>query len=211
MDCLVSVTFERGEDGRINEYHGIVRDVTALKKAQELIKFMAFHDPLTGLPNRALCNDRLEMAIARARRGVKQIAVMMLDLDKFKSINDRYGHEAGDILLKSVAARLQGILRKSDTVARMGGDEFIIIVQELDNNSDIAVVAQKILSIFHAPFQCNEFALQSSTSIGIAMYPGDGDDGESLMRCADMAMYNAKANGGNSFCIYKPDIENRQT
>jgi len=210
MDCLVSVTTERGEDGRVNEYHGIVRDVTTLKKAQDLIKFMAFHDPLTGLPNRALCNDRLEMAIARAKRGGKQIAVMMLDLDKFKNINDRHGHEAGDILLKSVADRLQGVLRRSDTVARMGGDEFIIIIPEMDKTSDISVVAGKILTVFHAPFECNGLTFRSSTSIGVAMYPEDGNNGEALTRCADIAMYAAKAKGGNNFCVYKPNMEHNQ-
>jgi diguanylate cyclase (GGDEF)-like protein/PAS domain S-box-containing protein len=210
MDCLVSVSPERGEAGRICEYHGIVRDVTTLKKAQEMVKFMAFHDPLTGLPNRALFKDRLKMAIARAKRGGKQIAVMMLDLDKFKSINDRYGHETGDMLLKAVAERLQDTMRKSDTVARMGGDEFIAIIPEMDKTSDIAVVAEKIINLFHVPFECNGSSLPSSTSIGVAVYPEDGEHGEALIRCADIAMYNVKAHGGNNFCIYKPEIENHQ-
>jgi diguanylate cyclase (GGDEF)-like protein/PAS domain S-box-containing protein len=207
MDCLVSVTTEKGEDGKITEYHGIVRDVTTLKKAQEMIKYMAFHDPLTGLPNRALCNDRLKMALARAKRGKKQIAVMMLDLDKFKGINDKYGHETGDILLKSAADRLQGILRKSDTVSRMGGDEFVIIIPEIEKTSDIDIVAEKILSVFREPFECNGFILKSSTSLGVAIYPECGDSGEALTRCADLAMYAAKVKGGNNFCIYTPDIE----
>lgn len=210
MDCLVSVTTDQGEDGRICEYHGIVRDVTTLKKAQEMIRFMAFHDPLTGLPNRALCNDRLKMAIARAQRGGRQVAVMMLDLDKFKSVNDIYGHEAGDILLKSVAERIQGALRKSDTVARMGGDEFIIIIPETDNASDISVVAEKILAIFRVPFICNGYQFSIATSIGVAIYPDAGDDGETLIRYADIAMYAAKAKGGNNFCIYNPDNEQGQ-
>jgi len=208
MDCLVSVTTEKGEDGRICEYHGIVRDVTTLKKTQEMIKYMAFHDPLTSLPNRVLFNDRLNMAIARAKRGGKKIAVMMLDLDKFKNINDRFGHEAGDILLKAVAGRLQDALRKSDTIARMGGDEFMIIVPEMEKTVDVAAVAEKVLNLFHAPFACNSFSLLSSTSIGVAIYPEDGHDGEALIRCADIAMYNVKANGGNNFCIYGPDITN---
>jgi diguanylate cyclase (GGDEF)-like protein/PAS domain S-box-containing protein len=210
MDCLVSVTTERGEDSRINEYHGIVRDVTMLKKAQEMINYMAFHDPLTGLPNRALFNDRLTMALARAKRGRKKIAVMMLDLDKFKSINDKFGHEAGDKLLKAVAGRLEDALRKSDTIARMGGDEFIIIVPEMDKTADVTVVVNKIITLFHTPFECNGIKLPSSTSIGVAMYPEDGDNGELLMRCADIAMYNAKAYGGNNFCFYSPEIDHNQ-
>ncbi|MBP1745916.1 MAG: hypothetical protein H6Q54_531, partial [Deltaproteobacteria bacterium] len=147
MDCLLSVTTKRGEDGKIIEYNGIVRDITAYKKAQEMIHHMAYHDPLTGLPNRTLFNDRLNMAIARAQRGGKQIAVMMLDIDKFKSINDKYGHETGDKVLKTVADRLGNALRKSDTIARMGGDEFLIIVPEMEKAADVLVVAQKILTI----------------------------------------------------------------
>jgi diguanylate cyclase (GGDEF)-like protein/PAS domain S-box-containing protein len=208
MDCLVSVTTERGEDGRISQYHGIVRDVTTLKKAQEMIKYMAFHDPLTGLPNRALFNDRLSMALSRAKRGGKKIAIMMLDLDKFKSINDKFGHGAGDTLLKAVADRLRVALRKSDTVARMGGDEFIIIVPEMDKTTDVAIVAEKILALFHKAFECNGFMFASSTSIGVAIYPENGDRGEELMRCADIAMYKAKAEGGNNICIYCPEIDN---
>ena len=209
MDCLVSVTAERGEDGRICEYHGIVRDVTTLKKAQEMIKYMAFHDPLTGLPNRSLFNDRLNMAMARAKRSGKKIAVMMLDLDKFKSVNDRLGHETGDKLLKTVAERLGEALRKSDTIARMGGDEFMIIVPEMDETADMTVVAKKILTLFNKPFECSGVKLSSSTSIGIAMYPEDGDSHEALMRCADIAMYKIKAEGGSNFCFYVPDIEVR--
>lgn len=211
MDCLVSVTAERGEDGRISEYQGIVRDITNLKKAQEMIKHMAFHDPLTGLPNRALFNDRLNMAIARAKRGEKKIAVIMLDLDKFKNINDKFGHEAGDVLLKAVADRFRNALRESDTIARMGGDEFIIIVPEMDTTADSTVVAEKILTLFHRPFECNGFTFSSATSIGVALYPENGESGEELTRCADIAMYKAKADGGNNFCLYMPEIEHTYT
>jgi diguanylate cyclase (GGDEF)-like protein len=210
MDCLLSVTTKKGEDGKIVEYNGIVRDITAYKKAQEMIHHMAYHDPLTGLPNRILLNDRLNMAIARAQRGGKKIAVMMLDIDKFKGINDQYGHEAGDKLLKTVADRLGNALRKSDTIARMGGDEFIVIVPEMEKSADVSVVVQKILKTFSTPFDCNGFKLPSSTSIGVAMYPEDGDNGEALIRCADIAMYSVKARGGNNFCIYVPEIEDKQ-
>jgi diguanylate cyclase (GGDEF)-like protein/PAS domain S-box-containing protein len=210
MDCLLSVTTKKGEDGKIVEYNGIVRDITAYKKAQEMIHHMAYHDPLTGLPNRTLFNDRLNMAIARAQRGGKKIAVMMLDIDKFKGINDQYGHEAGDKLLKTVADRLGNALRKSDTIARMGGDEFMVIVPEMEKSADVSVVVQKILKTFSTPFDCNGFKLPSSTSIGVAMYPEDGDNGEALIRCADIAMYSVKARGGNNFCIYVPEIEDKQ-
>jgi diguanylate cyclase (GGDEF)-like protein len=135
---------------------------------------------------------------------------MMLDVDKFKNINDKYGHEMGDKLLKSVADRIGGALRKSDTIARMGGDEFIIIVPELENVKDVMAVAQKILALFQTPFDCNGFQLRCSTSIGVAIYPVDGDTSEMLIRCADIAMYSVKATGGNSFCTYVPEIENKQ-
>ncbi len=210
MDCLLSVTTKRGEGGKIVEYNGIVRDITAYKKAQQMIHHMAYHDPLTGLPNRALFNDRLNIAIARSQRNGKKIAVMMLDVDKFKNINDKYGHETGDKLLKSVADRIGGVLRKSDTIARMGGDEFLIIVPEMENVKDVMAVAQKILTLFQTPFDCNGFQLRSSTSIGVAMYPEDGDNGEMLIRCADIAMYSVKAKGGNSFCVYVTESENKQ-
>ncbi len=210
MDCLLSVTTKRGENGKIVEYNGIVRDITAYKKAQQMIHHMAYHDPLTGLPNRALFNDRLSVAIARSQRDGRKIVVMMLDVDKFKNINDEYGHETGDKLLKNVADRIGGALRKSDTIARMGGDEFLIIVPEMENAADVMAVAQKILTLFQAPFNCNGFQIRSSTSIGVAMYPEDGDNGEMLIRCADIAMYSVKAKGGNNFCIYVPEIENNQ-
>lgn len=207
MDCLLSVVSKKGDDGRVAEFHGIVRDVTNLKKAQEMIKYMAFHDPLTGLPNRALFNDRLNMCIARAKRGGKRVAVLMLDIDRFKSVNDVFGHDAGDKLLKAVAERLNDALRKSDTIARMGGDEFIIIVPEMTKVSDATVVAEKIVEIFNSPFLCDGLSLKSSTSIGVAMHPEDGDSSEALIRCADIAMYRAKTEGGNGFFVYDPTME----
>lgn len=211
MDCLLSVTTKRGEDGKIIEYSGIVRDISVYKKAQEMIHHMAYHDILTGLPNRALFNDRWNMAVARAQRSGKRIALMVLDIDKFKNINDTYGHETGDNLLKSVADRIKGVLRKSDTIARMGGDEFLIIIPEIENAVDVAAVAEKILTVFQTPFVCNGLTLRSSTSIGVAMYPEDGNNGEALMRCADKAMYDAKTKGGNYFCLYTPEFENNQS
>lgn len=202
MDCLLSVTTKRGDNGKITEYNGIVRDITAFKKAQETIHRMAYHDPLTGLPNRSLFNDRLTMAIARAQRGKRQIAVMMLDLDKFKVINDTLGHETGDKLLKAVAERLTVSLRKSDTVARMGGDEFMIIVPDVERLDDTGLIAEKVLALFHTPFECEGLILTSTASIGMAVYPHHGDSGESLIRCADIAMYRVKAAGGNNVCLY---------
>jgi len=210
MDCLLSVTTKRGEDGKIIEYSGIVRDITSQKKAQEMIHHMAYHDLLTGLPNRALFSDRLNMAIAGAQRSGKRIALMVLDIDKFKNVNDIYGHEIGDNLLKSLADRIKGALRKSDTIARMGGDEFVIVIPEIENTADCASVAKKILTVFQKPFDCNGTEIFSSPSIGVAIYPEDGDNDETLIRCADIAMYAVKAKGGNNVCIYTPEIKNKE-
>jgi diguanylate cyclase (GGDEF)-like protein/PAS domain S-box-containing protein len=207
MDCLLTVTTKREENGLISEYHGIVRDVTAFNKAQATIRYMAYHDPLTGLPNRSLFNDRLNMARARAERSGQKIAVMMLDLDKLKRINDTLGHETGDMLLRSVAQRLSGVLRKSDTIARMGGDEFLVIVPEVSSAEDAWVVTRKILDAFAEPFQIGNRELPTSTSIGFAMYPDDGLDGETLIRHADIAMYEAKIQGGSKCLRYNPKSE----
>ncbi|OPX97707.1 MAG: Cyclic di-GMP phosphodiesterase Gmr [Syntrophorhabdus sp. PtaB.Bin006] len=206
MDCLVSVSTKTSEDGRIIEYRGIVRDVTAHKKAQETVRHMAYHDQLTGLPNRMLFHDRLNMAMARAQRNGTSIAIMMFDLDKFKGINDSMGHEAGDILLKGVAQRLGNTLRKSDTVARMGGDEFLLILPDITGMETVHIVAERIMNLFEEPFVINGLDVSTTASIGVALYPQDGKEAETLVRHADMAMYHAKAEGGNRYFRYTPEI-----
>ncbi|OPY77043.1 MAG: Cyclic di-GMP phosphodiesterase Gmr [Syntrophorhabdus sp. PtaU1.Bin153] len=207
MDCVVSVNTKTGEDGRIIEYRGIVRDITAHKKAQETVRHMAYHDQLTGLPNRLLFHDRLNMAMARAQRNRTSIAIMMFDLDKFKTINDNMGHEAGDILLKGVAQRLGGTLRKSDTVARMGGDEFLLILPDITGMETVHIVAERIMNLFQEPFVINNLDVSTTASIGVALYPEDGKEVEALVRHADMAMYHAKAEGGNKYFRYTPETD----
>ncbi|NLW34713.1 MAG: diguanylate cyclase [Syntrophorhabdus aromaticivorans] len=206
MDCLVSVNTKTGEDGRIIKCRGIVRDVTAHKKARETIRHMAYHDLLTGLPNRMLFHDRLNMAMAGAQRNGSSIAVMMLDLDKFKDINDNMGHEAGDILLKTVAQRLDGMLRKSGTVARMGGDEFLLILPDIKGMKAVFAVAERIMDLFRKPLIINGSDVSTTASMGVALYPEDGKEAEALVRHADMAMYHAKAEGGNRYFRYTPGI-----
>jgi diguanylate cyclase (GGDEF)-like protein/PAS domain S-box-containing protein len=206
MDCVVSVSTKTGENGKIIEYRGIVRDITARKKAQETVRHMAYHDQLTGLPNRLLFHDRLNMAMARAQRSRTSIAIMMFDLDKFKSINDNMGHEAGDTLLKGVAQRLGGTLRKSDTVARMGGDEFLLILPDITGMETVHIVAERIMNLFREPFIINNLDVSTTASIGVALYPEDGKEVEALVRNADMAMYHAKAEGGNKYFRYTPEI-----
>ncbi len=190
----------------------IIQDITERKLAEELTRRLAYHDQLTGLPNRSLFNDRLTMALAQAQRHRQRLAVMLLDLDRFKDINDNLGHRVGDTLLKGMAQRLSGLLRKSDTVARLGGDEFILISAELARKKDAAKVARKILEACRAPFACEGLEVQVTASIGIAFYPDHGQDSDTLVKHADMAMYRAKKAGRNNYQIFPPETGNpRQT
>jgi len=190
------------ESGKVLYYEGIAEDVTERKKAEETITHMAYHDTLTGLPNRMLFNDRLSVEIARTSRHQKRLAVMMLDLDRFKDVNDTFGHDVGDMLLKAVAEGLTKLLRKSDTVARLGGDEFILILTELNQVEDTSVIARNIIDSFKKPFQLNSHTISITTSIGIAVFPEDGGDANTLVKNADTAMYRTKQAGRNNYQWY---------
>jgi diguanylate cyclase (GGDEF)-like protein/PAS domain S-box-containing protein len=180
-----------------------VRDITAQKQAEEYIQQMAYHDSLTGLPNRKLFSDRLDIALAHAQRNQKSVAVSMLDLDHFKDVNDTLGHDVGDLLLKAVAERLSAALRKGDTVARFGGDEFVLILPDLREIEDVTQVAQKIVDGFRKPFLIDSHQLIVTTSIGIAVYPDDGTDEGILLKNADIAMYQAKQSGRDRYQLCK--------
>ncbi|MBP6941163.1 MAG: diguanylate cyclase [Syntrophorhabdaceae bacterium] len=180
----------------------LLRDVTERKQAEETIRELAYYDALTGLPNRILLHDRLTVALSQAQRTGRNLAVMMLDLDKFKEVNDTLGHAAGDILLKAVADRLTCALRKHDTVSRLGGDEFIIVIPEVINKDDLSMLARKILDVVRAPLAIDEHNVAVGSSIGIALYPDDGTDIETLMQRADAAMYAAKQSGRNRYCLF---------
>jgi diguanylate cyclase (GGDEF)-like protein len=158
---------------------------------------MARHDPLTGLPNRALLDDRLEQALARAKRSGRSIAVMLADLDRFKAINDTYGHPVGDQMLKAISSRMTDCLRSADTLARVGGDEFVIILEELQDHSDASGVADKLIAAACRAVDLPQGRMQVGVCIGIAFSPLHGGDSRSLIRHADDAMYAAKAAGGN--------------
>ena len=181
---------------------GILRDITGQKMAEEKIRQMAYHDSLTGLPNRKLFSDRLGIALTQAQRNKKEVGIAMLDLDNFKEVNDTLGHAGGGLLLKAAAERLSAALRKSDTVARMGGDEFVLILPELKGMEDAIQVAQKIVDSFRKPFLIDTHQLVVTTSIGIAVYPNDGMDGDILLKNADIAMYQAKEAGRDRYQIY---------
>jgi diguanylate cyclase (GGDEF)-like protein/PAS domain S-box-containing protein len=194
----------RDERDRVDGNVLVFRDVTERKMQQERLAFLAIHDSLTELPNRVLFNDRLTLALANAARRKKDLAVLMLDLDRFKKVNDTQGHAGGDSLLKSVAERLGGLPRKSDTVARLGGDEFMILLPEISGPGAADRVARRILRAFKQPFNLKDKKLSITASIGIASYPRDGEDVESLTKNADIAMYAAKEGGRNTFKLYSP-------
>ncbi|CAN7198237.1 EAL domain-containing protein [Pseudoduganella sp. LjRoot289] len=179
------------------------------KQAEERIRYMAHYDALTGLPNRVLFQDRVSQAIALAHRNGNQLALLFIDLDYFKHINDSLGHQAGDRLLQLVASCLQQCLREGDSVARLGGDEFVVSLIQLHASDDAARVAQKILAALDQPFVVADHELHVSGSIGIGLYPDDGGDVESLMRAADAAMYCAKENGRGCYEYFTPAINKR--
>jgi diguanylate cyclase (GGDEF)-like protein/PAS domain S-box-containing protein len=185
-----------------NGIYGVARDVTDKKLAHDRLAYQACHDALTGLPNRALFVDRLELAIVQARRNGKPFAVIFVDLDRFKLINDTFGHLKGDEVLEQVADRLKAALRESDTLARLGGDEFIIVLPNLRGPEDAGLVANKIVEDMTRPFMLDGRDMLLSSSLGIAMFPDDGDDSETLMRHSDIAMYDVKAKGKNGFAFF---------
>ncbi|HEX3583054.1 MAG TPA: EAL domain-containing protein, partial [Thermoanaerobaculia bacterium] len=191
------------------EVVSVSRDVTERHFAEAQIEYQAYHDTLTGLPNRALFRDRLTVALAHARRTHTPVAVMFLDLDSFKLVNDTLGHSLGDELLKVIASRLKSVLREEDTIARMGGDEFTVLVANITSADDAPVIAQKILDVVAQPARVEGHELYVTTSIGIALYPNDGDSAESLLKNADNAMYRAKELGRNLYQLCTPEMNRR--
>lgn len=192
----------RDEQDGLTHYIGIFSDISHIKKSQEQIDFLAHHDPLTELPNRLLFHERLEHAIHHSSRHGSQLAVVFVDLDRFKQVNDGLDHVHGDQLLQKVAKRLSKITRSDDTLARIGGDEFIILLEAIDKSEAVGLTVQKISSAFDEPFDLQENEIDITASIGIAIYPRDGDDAETLIRNSDTAMYRAKELGRNNYQFY---------
>ena len=182
--------------------YGVARDVTEKKRTQETIHHQAYHDGLTGLPNRLLFRDRLSLSVVQAKRGGHMLAVMFIDLDRFKTINDTLGHAAGDYLLQSVAARLTKCLREGDTVARLGGDEFTLLLPQIADRRAAENTARKILAVLNEPFRIGQENYSTGASIGIAVYPDDGDTLEALIQNSDVAMYDVKAQGRNNYAFF---------
>jgi len=195
------------EAGAFLGYRGVGRDVTDRKTAENRIHFLAMHDSLTGLPNRAAFSELLDLAIRSAQRRQRRLAVLFIDVDRFKLINDTLGHEAGDVLLKALSLHLKECLRSSDVVARLGGDEFVVLLPEVNEPEEVATVARKILSAATRPICMAGQECRVTASIGISMYPLDAEDEPSLMKHADIAMYLAKDEGKNNFQFYTKDIK----
>jgi diguanylate cyclase (GGDEF)-like protein/PAS domain S-box-containing protein len=187
------------DDGTVLGVVGVIRDITDRKAAEQQIEYQAYHDALTGLANRRLFQEHLSLALALAQRRSKQVAVLFLDLDHFKVVNDSLGHSVGDALLQETARRLKTAVREGDTVARVGGDEFTIVLQDLSRVQDAAIVAQKVLQSIAEPMEIQGKRLFATASIGITISPQDGLDAETLLRNADTAMYRAKAEGRNTY------------
>ena len=183
----------------LSHYVLVVTDLTEIRKVEQQLKYLAHHDPLTNLPNRLLTLERLNQAIARAKRNGDRVALLFVDFDHFKWVNDSFGHSVGDELLQSLATKMQQHLRNDDTIGRLGGDEFLIILDPCGNEQSIATVVNKLRDAVSAPLTLDGHTMEVSCSVGVSLYPDDGTSSEALIRAADTAMYAAKANGRNCF------------
>lgn len=205
-----TITAVRDDQDRIIQFVSVFSDITEFKKQEEAVQHLAYHDPLTGLPNRLLFQDRIQHALERAKRDRYRLALFFLDLDRFKQINDTLGHNIGDMLLQNVANRIVGICRSEDTVARLGGDEFVVLMEGFKNSDTLAHIAKKIIESLSRTMELEGHTIQISTSIGIALYPDSDTHVIGLMKDADMAMYAAKQAGRGTYRFYD-DAMNKET
>jgi diguanylate cyclase (GGDEF)-like protein len=204
-----TVVAVRDDDGRLQHYVSMFSDISAEKFAAERIHRLAHYDAITELPNRVLLQDRLLHAINRAARAGRRLALLFLDLDGFKLINDSYGHSAGDEVLRLVGMRLMSRLRKADVVARIGGDEFAVVLADVNLDSDVQSLCDQLLQVITEPYELSGQDNRVTTSIGIAMFPQDGSDVQTLLKHADAAMYQAKEGGKNRYTFYQPEMNRR--
>ena len=200
---LLSVSRLQGEEGDASHYVAVLVDITYLKQAEEAYRNRANQDPLTRLPNRNLLQERLQKGLVRSRRNSEKFALLFVDLDGFKAVNDGLGHEMGDIVLRTLAARLVDCVRQGDTVARYGGDEFVMLVEGEQDVDWLAQTAERIIQSVRRPIQGHGRPIRITASVGIALYPEDGNSAELLLRRADLAMYQAKYAGKDQFCFYR--------
>jgi diguanylate cyclase (GGDEF)-like protein len=200
------VSAVRDNAGLNTHYVAVFSDITKVRESQDQLDHMAHHDPLTALPNRLLFHHRLQHALPRAARNAEQLALLFIDLDRFKNVNDTLGHHVGDELLKQVARALGGQLREGDTLARLGGDEFIVLLENVGGQAGAGHVAEKLVAMFEQPFIVSDYELFVTGSVGISVYPDDATDLNMLIRNADIAMYQAKARGRNGYQFYAPSM-----
>ncbi|MFH1495662.1 MAG: EAL domain-containing protein [Pseudomonadota bacterium] len=205
----LNISVVKDERGRITHYVGVFSDISAMKESESRLDHLAHHDPLTGLPNRLLLNARMEHALARAHRSNTLLAVLFLDLDRFKNINDTLGHPIGDLLLQEVAHRLNGCIREEDTVSRLGGDEFTILLEDLADSRFASTVAEKILDSLADKFMLHGHEIFVTCSVGISIFPADGSDITTLLKNADSALYRAKEQGRNNYQYYTEELTTR--
>ena len=211
-DQTVRYVFEQAEilldqNGQLDGFIGFIQDITKRKKAEDLNKYLAYHDPLTDLPNRRLFQDKLEQTLEISKTLQQKLAVILLDLDRFKYVNDTLGHPVGDKLLKQISARLSKILRDQDVLARFGGDEFAFLLPNIDNTTEAIEYSKTIIKLLEEAFHIENYELFITASIGISIFPIDGEDTETLIKHADSALYRAKDKGKNTYQIYTPSMD----
>jgi diguanylate cyclase (GGDEF)-like protein len=203
---LVNIRAVRSADGEVVLHDGTVEDISERKLAQQQVTYLAYYDALTGLPNRMLLHDRLNNALAAAARQARNVALLFLDLDRFKVINDSLGHSFGDLVLQQVANRLKNEIRQHDTVARVGGDEFLILLTDIENMAEVDAIAMRIVESITGEFVIREHSLSVTCSLGVSIFPDHGRDAETLIKNADAAMYRAKDQGCNTHCFFTNEM-----
>ena len=201
---ILSITKLFDESGQLTHYLAMFLDISRLKAHEEELRQIAHYDVLTGIPNRRLLQDRMRQDLARARRSERQLAVCYLDLDGFKPINDKYGHAIGDLVLIEITQRIQATMREVDTLARLGGDEFVLLITELSDTDEIDKILERVLRTVSAPILIEGKEMGVTASIGVTLFPKHGIDPDTLLRCADQAMYQAKRDGRNRYVFFHP-------
>ncbi len=204
---LLTINAVRNSDGVPTHYVAVFTDITRIKDEQARLEYLSFHDPLTGLPNRRAFSDRVEKALRMAKRSGNRVLVAILDLDGFKEVNDRFGHETGDRFLVEVSDHIKAVLRENDILARLGGDEFGLLIESIGISDGIDEIMDRFVQAMNFPFQVEDYAITLSGSIGIAVFPEDGEDAERLLSHADLALYQAKERGKNQWVAYEPSLQ----
>ena len=207
----LTITAIGDDDGKVTHYAALFTDITLIRENEERVRRLAYYDPLTRLPNRRLLEDRLKLAIRHAHRQQQGLAVIFIDLDHFKQVNDTLGHAVGDELLFQVAQRLQSRLREDDTLARLGGDEFLALLPELNSLEEVTLVARRLIDAIAQPFEVLGNTFRMGCSLGISLYPEDGTSADALVRSADTAMYRAKREGRNTYRLFRAEMNDHDS